>query len=643
MKINIQLEIQPDEVQLASELFATLRLLADHVQTSAVSVPVVTNVPQLLLSLVQSLSDKSKLDSVASEVATILTNPAYGDSSTNTEELLNIFQKTVLSPELVKKQQSVAPYLHLIPKLPDPAKDKVKNSIVSAALKHLALKRDVKADRTEFIAHAEVFAVYIALDLVAIDGAIQTIFKLLGKTDNKAAAITMLGKTVESSRDRLLKSNPQHLESLFQALDKVREPEFQYDLDYIYDALERPKPVNQPSSNGLQHQVAPPQAAAAQQVLPVVPVPAAPTASAYSKATIAQPLSYNLQSYNTYHGNQGLLFTLCYNPLTGTMIGGGSDPYLSCWDVTSGQLMNQIQLPTTYSTFLDVLPKSNTLIMCGMQADQNGAEVPCIPSFSSAAPYHSKGVLLPGLRGSPRKSVICLKALGGEADNFVTAETAEDGSELVCLYEFGATGTSNSGSQGVAPVMTWKDHKEMVTCLALHPSNPTVFFSGSQDKTIRIWDRRMAQCAGMFGSQDPTTFQMSAHGDMVTSMDTMDYALISVGVDATLCYWDTRSLSSTPGGMTPAVARMELDGQMILKVASTGCPYRGVAVASTAQGLYTVDLNSPLSPLVYQALIHSDVNRPWSRYHELKWVPGTQLLFACNNNPGVDVLHISTA
>ncbi len=170
-----------------------------------------------------------------------------------------------------------------------------------------------------------------------------------------------------------------------------------------------------------------------------------------------------------------------------------------------------------------------------------------------------------------RAAVSAIRALGPDCDGFVTSETTDSGAEVLCMYDL-----NGGGVQGLSPVMTWKvgtggvgrrgdglqrhskvcpnevddgrwggahardpmvlslqptthspfpsalprppqEHKDMSSCLALHPSNPAVFFSGSKDKTVRIWDRRMAQCAGQCGMQDPNTFDvgrscMGAHG-----------------------------------------------------------------------------------------------------------------------------------
>jgi hypothetical protein len=49
----------------------------------------------------------------------------------------------------------------------------------------------------EFFGYAEVFAALVKLEFVSIPGAVTTISTLLQKPENRSAAITMLGKTVE--------------------------------------------------------------------------------------------------------------------------------------------------------------------------------------------------------------------------------------------------------------------------------------------------------------------------------------------------------------------------------------------------------------------------------------------------------------
>ena len=48
---------------------------------------------------------------------------------------------------------------------------------------------------------AEAFAALVLIDFVSITGATQTIMTLLQKPDNRCAAITMLGKTIELCSD----------------------------------------------------------------------------------------------------------------------------------------------------------------------------------------------------------------------------------------------------------------------------------------------------------------------------------------------------------------------------------------------------------------------------------------------------------
>jgi hypothetical protein len=54
---------------------------------------------------------------------------------------------------------------------------------------------------------AEAFAALVLMDFVSIAGATQTIVTLLKKPDNRCAAITMLGKTIELCSDQVRASS----------------------------------------------------------------------------------------------------------------------------------------------------------------------------------------------------------------------------------------------------------------------------------------------------------------------------------------------------------------------------------------------------------------------------------------------------
>lgn len=61
------------------------------------------------------------------------------------------------------------------------------------------MRDSVGADLTprRLMSQAEAFAALVLIDFVSIAGATQTIVTLLKKPDNRCAAITMLGKTIE--------------------------------------------------------------------------------------------------------------------------------------------------------------------------------------------------------------------------------------------------------------------------------------------------------------------------------------------------------------------------------------------------------------------------------------------------------------
>lgn len=106
MKLFIEVEISPDEIPLAAELFRTLRALTDHVKTR--------DLCRLFQALISKLEDGNQLDRVSNEVATLLTDTMSFE--TTLEEFQAAFVAVVFSHDLVLRQQSVVPFMFLLPR-----------------------------------------------------------------------------------------------------------------------------------------------------------------------------------------------------------------------------------------------------------------------------------------------------------------------------------------------------------------------------------------------------------------------------------------------------------------------------------------------------------------------------------------------
>ncbi|GJP31688.1 hypothetical protein CLOM_g14742 [Closterium sp. NIES-68] len=128
--------------------------------------------------------------------------------------------------------------MRLVPRLPDGAKIKMRDTLIPKILKFLTIKRSPDASRAEFFVHAEAFAALVHLEFVSIQGAVTTILTLLRKPDNRCAAVTMLGKTVELCTPQLVaQGDPGKMGELRAAVMGLQEEAFRYDVNYVRDSL----------------------------------------------------------------------------------------------------------------------------------------------------------------------------------------------------------------------------------------------------------------------------------------------------------------------------------------------------------------------------------------------------------------------
>lgn len=613
MKLFIEVEISPDEIPLATELFRTLRTLTDHVKAR--------DVGKLFHTLVSRLEDPNQLDSVAAEVSTLLTEVASGPAAEMVfDDFLTSFMAVVFNRELVVRQQSVVPFMFLLPRLPEVPRAKMRDALIPKVLKHLTVKRPVEASRMEFFAHAEAFAALVNLEFVSITGAVTTIITLLRKQENRCAAITMLGKTVELCLQQLTeKCDPGTLQELAASLRNITEDVFQYDINYIEDTMG----WNRPLSGSLP-----------------LDQTGVDVKSSLSHSLLTS--SHGLKATESYLGHRNTIFAMSYDESRGRLVSGGKDGTLIVWGV-DGQVTETVDMQRHYACSMDIHINHHTLLVCGVAKEdaigQGPGRVaalppPCILCYAPVGHgWKEQGCV----SKDSSKLVSCIKAMGqGSEHAFVTGETIHTSSgeggaqrldERLCYYDI----SSASSFANLQPLRQYAEHEDLITCVSLFPPNPNIFMSGSRDCTVRVWDRRTPSSVGMFGTLTKTG-RVQAHDGMITCLDANDAgAILSAGMDTRVLRWDFRTLS-TPGGSSP-LSTVQLDDTAVLKVALGGSP--GGAAVSTLRGLYMVDLAGP-RPMATLADPFSD-GRRIGRYHDLKWAHSRKTLFAAGDDMRVDV------
>jgi len=209
-------------------------------------------------------------------------------------------------------------------------------------------------------------------------------------------------------------------------------------------------------------------------------------------------------------------------------------------------------------------------------------------------------------------------------NNFVTGEssTLQHERQRVRFYD------ANSASfEYLFPLVTYEEHDDIITSLAHFPNADGLFFSGSRDCTVKLWDKRQSKSVGTFGMYQPNG-RVAAHEGMITCLDAFDTILVSSGLDKKTNVWDLRTLDNT--GYTQPLRRITVDDSAVLKVAVG--PTATTTAVSTLKGLYLVDFTSSIAS---PATPFKD-KRSMGRYHDLKWNISRGVLYAAGDDMRVD-------
>ncbi|CAD7696763.1 unnamed protein product [Ostreobium quekettii] len=613
MKLSIEVEIQPEEVALATELFKLLRSLAQEVGASA---PAVKDPGAVLRGLIEKLVDPSRLDQVAADVTTILHDTSVGSQESRFDELEKAFLEVTFNQEYVCRSQSVLPFLQLIPKLMDPYRTKLRDKLISTVMQVLVINRPVDAKREEFFLYAEAFAGLVQMEYISISGAAQTIDRLLQKPENRAASLTVLGKTSElCSKQMLEKCDKKALESLRTTVQGIKEEPFHFDVNYISKCMGWTHPLL------VQSPLAPGKHSALGNE------PASTTATGTSSSASA----VSLVPVSSWEGHSDQIFAMCFDPTSRSLITGGKEGTCLVWS-EEGAITQRIPMPEHFVCALDMYSQQHMLLAVGMASDEGKKEPPCIALFDQEKGWRRCGYI----NRTGNALVSCIRAVHGPGSNgFATGEEVGSGApmeERVCYYDL-ATATNLSTLE---PLAFMSGHEDMVASVVSSTTHPYVLFSGSRDQTVRVWDRRTAAAPTMLGTYDAASGKAVAHSRMVTWLDVSNMDLVSSGGDGCVAHWDLRKLSSSAAG-SPPIQRIKLGGQLVLKVALNYAPRPGLVAAASMDALHLIDLRSGAEIAPGPGTANGRLRS--TRYFDLKWSEGRNRLYA-SSEMKIDVFRL---
>eukprot|EP00727_Mastigamoeba_balamuthi_P009760 m51a1_g5406 Coatomer subunit beta' B (700) ;mRNA; r:74002-76666 len=672
MKIRIEIDVDPDEIPLATELITLIRsLTSSHAPAFAPVARVCTSGPgvigtvttlaqpspsprvpspaattqqagvgltslfRMLMARLGHAATEEEETTVAAGVATEVLR-AIDAAAPQQDEALEIFFGTfcdiAFNPARLKHNFPIIPYVAVLPRLAEPVKSKIRDKLIQKVLKFLTIKRPVDCSRMEFFTYAEAFAALIKVEFVNITGAVTTITTLLQKQENRCAAVTMLGKTVELCLALIKdKCERPRLSELRAALHTcVTEPEFVYDVNYIdqnmgWDATSvlSPTPTLQTAQQPTTALPTPVPTPAHKSEHASEPAPVsctsprrtsfvgAPATSSTLASSSAGPVSGmpapagRLAKTARFQGHGATIFALAYDSMRDSLLSNSKDGQIIVWD-PEGNKRDTLSMSGQYACSMDINPRTRCLYISGVPGggpQQQKAGEPTLFMYRLAeqsSKWQQTGTF------KSTRLVSCVEAMVQDQGNHLAAGESSKSERLsyVNFYDIEKAPSFDLGT----PVVSYQEHEDYVTSLAHHPSSEGLLFSGSRDSTVRLWDFRQRKSAAILGSGTPT--RRSAHEFMVTCVDSVGCLVASGALDRRVCVWDLRNLN------TPSFSIMVEEA--VLKIAlspqsNASCPV--IAASTNKAGMFLV-MPSQQGP---QALVPTrDVPRELGIY-DLVW------------------------
>ena len=214
--------------------------------------------------------------------------------------------------------------------------------------------------------------------------------------------------------------------------------------------------------------------------------------------TLPSAVPANAPAPNAYN-----ILSLAFDEARGLVVSGGMDGHICTYPAspappTAAPHRLELQQSGSLVIALDFVPSRNILLSILMPRGQ-GINTPSIGGFSSvsgASPWASLGYIT----GQGVRAYTVARALADA--RFAVAEVTHEnpkGSRLL-LFDIGS-----APSFGELRASTAWPVDSVVTSMVATRGSPDVFVTGTQNKTLLLWDRRLPKAAAVIGVADPAS------------------------------------------------------------------------------------------------------------------------------------------
>eukprot|EP00887_Chlorella_sp_A99_P005312 scaffold1.g5312.t1 len=177
-------------------------------------------------------------EAVAAQLEDVIVRGTPGGPPEMFPKFVSAWCAVALNRDLPAQERSAVSFALPLAHVSQDFRMKLRDTLIPYILKHLTIKRPPSQDRSDYYVHAEAFAALVSIELVGIEGALQTMCTLVKKPETRGAAITMLGKTVELCSHLITeKLAPQMQQKMRETVASVTEEGFKYDVSYIMDSM----------------------------------------------------------------------------------------------------------------------------------------------------------------------------------------------------------------------------------------------------------------------------------------------------------------------------------------------------------------------------------------------------------------------